>query len=164
MKMCWKWERMQRGEKGSQPSSWKITVTMSLPMCRFRSSCRYRNTIQTSRVTPHMENTRGTQLFISNKIGWIHIGSQCVEMCISSYSGPYTDTKTVPTVLYIYKLYLTTSVLWSLDCGPSVAHSFHENKNSKNFFQRVWWHFHEILHHCNFSPLYSMYYNVCWKP
>jgi hypothetical protein len=37
-KMCWNWERMALGEKGSQPGSWKITVTMSLPMWRFLSS------------------------------------------------------------------------------------------------------------------------------
>ena len=37
------------------------------------------------------------------KCGYLHI--------------PYTDTKAVPTVLYA----LTTSVLRSFDCGPSVA-------------------------------------------
>lgn len=30
---------MARGEKGSAPGSWKMMVTMSFPMCRFRRSC-----------------------------------------------------------------------------------------------------------------------------
>lgn len=38
MKTCWKWERMFWGVKGNAPGSWKMMVTMSLPMCLFLSS------------------------------------------------------------------------------------------------------------------------------
>ena len=38
MKMCWNCDRIQRGEKASQPGSWNITVTISLPMWRFLSN------------------------------------------------------------------------------------------------------------------------------
>ena len=39
-KTCWNWERTVRGEKGWAPGSWNTMVTMSLPMWRFRSSCK----------------------------------------------------------------------------------------------------------------------------
>ena len=39
-KMCWKCERMIRGENWPQPDSWKMMVTMSLPMCLFLSNCK----------------------------------------------------------------------------------------------------------------------------
>lgn len=38
MKTCWKWERTFCGVKGNAPGSWKMMVTMSLPMWRFRSN------------------------------------------------------------------------------------------------------------------------------
>lgn len=39
MNTCWKWLRICLGLKGGAPGSWKIMVTISLPMCRFRRSC-----------------------------------------------------------------------------------------------------------------------------
>lgn len=42
MKTCWKCERMFLGVKGKAPGSWKMIVTMSLPMCLFLSSWKQR--------------------------------------------------------------------------------------------------------------------------